>query len=153
MTNPRSGPLASGPLYSCFLEYNQSNKSAVPVTGQMRTLHRFDEAMKDRNASSDTEYPALPFDQARQTLATHLVASNLKAPPIAKTHVLMTRAAAIGLMRLAQQASRTRGFWAFAFVVHGRLLHPLDETIDHLLLAGLLEGDGELVAVDLDHAR
>jgi uncharacterized protein YfaP (DUF2135 family) len=50
----------------------------------MRTLHRFDEAMKDRNTSSDTEYPALPFDQARQTLATHLVASNLKAPAILK---------------------------------------------------------------------
>src|SRR5437899_9316109 len=29
--------------------------------------------------------------------------------------------------------------------------HPLHETIDHLLLAGLLEGDGELVAVDLHH--
>ena len=43
------------------------------------------------------------------------------------------------------------GFWAFAFVVHKRLLHPLDETIDHLLLAGLLKRDGELVAVDLHH--
>src|SRR6267378_2578273 len=27
---------------------------------------------------------------------------------------------------------------------------PLDETVDDLLLAGLLEGDGEFVAVDLD---
>src|SRR4249920_2385735 len=27
---------------------------------------------------------------------------------------------------------------------------PLDETIHHLLLAGFLEGDRELVAVDLD---
>ena len=27
---------------------------------------------------------------------------------------------------------------------------PLDKTVDHLLLAGLVEGDGELVAVDLD---
>src|SRR5882757_6327019 len=30
-------------------------------------------------------------------------------------------------------------------------LSPLHKTIDHLLLAGLLEGNGELVAVDLDH--
>src|SRR3954453_17813964 len=30
-------------------------------------------------------------------------------------------------------------------------LHPLDETIDHLLLAGLLERDRQLVAVDLHH--
>src|ERR1700757_3773912 len=29
-------------------------------------------------------------------------------------------------------------------------LGPLDKTIHHLLLAGLVEGDGELVAVDLD---
>src|SRR5262245_6995803 len=29
------------------------------------------------------------------------------------------------------------------------LSHPLHKTVDHLLLAGLLEGDGELVAVDL----
>src|SRR5450759_4359199 len=28
---------------------------------------------------------------------------------------------------------------------------PLDKTIDHFLLAGLLEGDRELVAVDLHH--
>src|SRR5664279_4835390 len=35
--------------------------------------------------------------------------------------------------------------------VGGGLLHPLHKTIDHLLLAGLLEGDGELVAVDLHH--
>src|SRR4029077_1476915 len=27
---------------------------------------------------------------------------------------------------------------------------PLDKAVDHLLLAGLVEGDGELVAVDLD---
>src|SRR5665647_2491755 len=32
-----------------------------------------------------------------------------------------------------------------------RGLNPLHETIDDLLLAGLLEGDGELVAVDLHH--
>jgi hypothetical protein len=31
------------------------------------------------------------------------------------------------------------------------VLRPLDKTIDHLLLAGLLERDGELVAVDLHH--
>src|SRR3954451_15663130 len=30
-------------------------------------------------------------------------------------------------------------------------LHPLHETIDHLLLAGLLERDRQLVAVDLHH--
>jgi hypothetical protein len=102
--------------------------------------------MKHGNASSGAGYPALASDQAGQTLATHLVASNLKAPPIAKTHVLVTRAAAIGLMRLAQEAARTRGFWAFAFVVHKRLLHPLHKTIDHLLLAGHLGRDGELVA-------
>jgi hypothetical protein len=71
--------------------------------------------MKHRNASSGAGYPALAFDQAGQTLATHLVASNLKAPPIAKTHVLVTRAAAIGHVRLAQEASRAR-----AFVIHGR---------------------------------
>src|SRR4051812_36162269 len=29
--------------------------------------------------------------------------------------------------------------------------HPLHKTVDHLFLAGLLEGDGELVAVDLHH--
>src|ERR1700744_2577992 len=29
--------------------------------------------------------------------------------------------------------------------------HPLHETVDHLFLAGFLEGDGELVAVDLHH--
>src|ERR1700730_10329518 len=32
-----------------------------------------------------------------------------------------------------------------------QMLDPLHETIDHLFLAGLLEGDGELVAVDLHH--
>jgi hypothetical protein len=32
-----------------------------------------------------------------------------------------------------------------------RILHPLDETIDHLLLAGLLERDGELFVVNLYH--
>ncbi len=31
------------------------------------------------------------------------------------------------------------------------MLDPLHETIDHLLLAGLFEGDRELVAVDLHH--
>src|SRR5579864_2786073 len=31
-----------------------------------------------------------------------------------------------------------------------RLSRPLDKTVDHLLLAGFVEGDGELVAVDLD---
>src|SRR5690349_10757611 len=31
------------------------------------------------------------------------------------------------------------------------LSHPLHKTVDHLLLAGLVEGDGELVAVDLHH--
>src|SRR6187431_3234216 len=30
-------------------------------------------------------------------------------------------------------------------------LHPLDETIDHLLLAGLFERDRQLVAIDLHH--
>src|SRR5882762_10374311 len=30
-------------------------------------------------------------------------------------------------------------------------LYPLHKTIDHLLLPGLFEGDGELVAVDLHH--
>src|SRR5438105_3736865 len=30
-------------------------------------------------------------------------------------------------------------------------LRPLHETIDHLLLAGFLERDGELVAVDFHH--
>jgi hypothetical protein len=91
VTNPRSGPFASGPLYSCFLECNQSNKSAVPVTGQRRRLHCFDEAMKHRNASSGAGYPVLASDQAGQTLATHLVASNLKAPPTLKalTRVLL----------------------------------------------------------------
>src|SRR5258708_22082386 len=29
--------------------------------------------------------------------------------------------------------------------------NPLHETIDHLFLAGLFKGDGELVAVDLHH--
>jgi hypothetical protein len=33
-------------------------------------------------------------------------------------------------------------------VAQARNSGPLDETVDHLLLAGLLEGDGELVAVD-----
>src|ERR1700744_4408468 len=28
--------------------------------------------------------------------------------------------------------------------------HRLDKPVDHLLLAGLVEGDGELVAIDLD---
>src|SRR5712675_1924211 len=32
-----------------------------------------------------------------------------------------------------------------------RFLHPLHETIHHALLAGLVELDGELVAVDRDH--
>jgi hypothetical protein len=31
------------------------------------------------------------------------------------------------------------------------VLHPLDKTIDHLLLAGLFKDNGELVAVDLHH--
>src|SRR5436305_350827 len=29
--------------------------------------------------------------------------------------------------------------------------HPLHKTVDHLFLAGLLERDGELVAIDLHH--
>jgi hypothetical protein len=33
-------------------------------------------------------------------------------------------------------------------VAQARNSGPLDETVDHFLLAGLLESDGELVAVD-----
>src|SRR5882757_3430211 len=86
-----------------------------------------------------------------QALATNLIASSFKTPAIAKTHIFMARAAAIGLMWLAQQAPCARRFGAFAFMVHGRCSHPLHETVDHLFLAGLFERDGELVAVDLDH--
>ena len=72
-------------------------------------------------------------------------------PAISKTHLLITRAASVRLMWLAHKAPGARGFGTFAFVVHALLLRPLHETIDHLFLAGLFEGDGKLVAVDLHH--
>jgi hypothetical protein len=54
-----------------------------------------------------------------QSFATHLIAPGFKTPAIAKAHFLMRRTTPIGLVRLAQKASRTRGFRTFALVVHG----------------------------------
>jgi hypothetical protein len=56
-----------------------------------------------------------------QAFATHLIAPGFKPPAIAKAHFLVSRTTSIGLVRLAQQASSTRGFRTFAFVVHGFL--------------------------------
>src|SRR6202011_1836099 len=86
-----------------------------------------------------------------QAFAAHLISSDFKTPAIPKTHVLMSWTASIGLMWLAHEATRACGFGAFAFMIHASSLHPLDKTIDHLLLAGLFKDDGELVAVDLHH--
>jgi hypothetical protein len=54
-----------------------------------------------------------------QSFAAHLIAPGFKMAAVAKPHLFMSRAAAIRLMRLAQQATCTRGFGAFAFVIHG----------------------------------
>jgi hypothetical protein len=54
-----------------------------------------------------------------EPFATHLIAPGFKPPTIAKAHFLVSRATSIGFMRLTQKASRTRGFRAFALVVHG----------------------------------
>src|SRR5947209_3248352 len=56
-----------------------------------------------------------------QPLATHLIAPGLKPSAIAKAHFLVRRTTSVGLVRLAQKASRTRGFRTFALVVHGFL--------------------------------
>ena len=89
--------------------------------------------------------------QIDQALAAHLIAPSFETPAISKAHLLVTRAASIGLVWFAQEAPGARGFGTFAFVVHTRLLHPLHETIDHLFLPGFFERDGEFVAVDLHH--
>src|SRR4030067_377765 len=39
----------------------------------------------------------------------------------------------------------------FVLTGKGVFSHPLDEAVDHLFLPGLVEIDGELVAVDLHH--
>src|SRR4051794_6221131 len=56
-----------------------------------------------------------------QSFAAHLIAPGFKTPAIAKAHFLVSGTASVGLVRLAQQASRTRGFRTFALVVHGFL--------------------------------
>jgi hypothetical protein len=66
---------------------------------------------------------SLTFVRGRQTLTAHLISPDFKAPAIPKAHVFMPRAAAIGLVRFAQEAARTRGFWAFALMVHGRVFY------------------------------
>ena len=53
-----------------------------------------------------------------QPFATHLVTPGFKTPAIAEAHFLVRRTTSVGLMRLAQKASRTRGFRTFALVVH-----------------------------------
>jgi hypothetical protein len=47
-----------------------------------------------------------------------LIAPGFKTPAIAKVHFLMSRTTSIGFVRLAQKASGTRRFRAFAFAVH-----------------------------------
>jgi hypothetical protein len=47
-----------------------------------------------------------------QPFAPHLIAPGFKTPAIAKAHFLTRGTASIGLMRLAEKASRTRGFRA-----------------------------------------
>jgi hypothetical protein len=48
-----------------------------------------------------------------------LITPGFKTPAIAKAHFFMSRTKSIGLVRLAQKASGTRGFRTFALVVHG----------------------------------
>jgi hypothetical protein len=57
----------------------------------------------------------------RQTFAAQLLAAALVAPTIAMLHVLVIGAAAIRLMRLAEQAAGAGALRTFAFVVHGDL--------------------------------
>src|SRR3982074_116454 len=71
-----------------------------------------------------------------QAFASHLVAPAFKAPAVSKAHSLMSRAASIGLMRLAQETPRARGFRTFAFVIHDGSLHPLHKIIDRLFYGG-----------------
>jgi hypothetical protein len=47
-----------------------------------------------------------------------LFSASLKTSTVAKRHILVTRAPAIGLVRLAQQAAGPGGLRAFALVVH-----------------------------------
>ena len=103
----------------------------------------------DRNAGGIPQWWNLLC--CNEAFAAHLFSACLKTPTVSKLHILMTRAAAIGLVRLAQQTARAGGLRAFAFVIHEVNSNPLDETIDHLLLAGLLERNCQLVAVDLHH--
>ena len=56
-----------------------------------------------------------------QTLAAQLIAAALIAPTIAVLHVLVIGAAAVGFVRLAEQAAGAGALWTFALVVHGDL--------------------------------
>jgi hypothetical protein len=47
-----------------------------------------------------------------------LFSANLETSTVSKSHILMTWAAAIGLVQLAQQAAGPGGLQAFALVVH-----------------------------------
>ncbi len=58
--------------------------------------------------------------QSDDTLATHLIAPSFETPAISEAHVLICRAASIGLVRLAQETARARGFGTLAFVIHAR---------------------------------
>ncbi|CAD5246937.1 hypothetical protein BOS5A_110101 [Bosea sp. EC-HK365B] len=56
-----------------------------------------------------------------ETFAAQLFAAAFVAPTIAVLHVLVIGAAAIRLVRLAEQAAGAGTLRAFAFVVHGDL--------------------------------
>jgi hypothetical protein len=71
----------------------------------------------------------------------HLFSASLETPTVSKPHILMTRAAAVGLVRLAQQTARAGGLRAFAFVIHEV---SVDSVVLLSHLACLREG-GELI--------
>jgi hypothetical protein len=82
-------------------------------------LHRV--RVQDVDARHEAEHDGC--ESARgETFAAQLVAAALVAPTIAVPHVLVIGAAAIRLVRLAEQAAGAGALRAFAFVVHGDLL-------------------------------
>src|SRR5882757_7073805 len=95
--------------------------SAHGQTLHLLRLHKGGRYRSEADISADLWVRALVRRSSVQPFATHLIAPGFKTPAIAKAHFLVSRTTSVGLMRLAQKASGTRGFRAFALVVHGFL--------------------------------
>src|SRR4029453_1559168 len=70
----------------------------------------------DRNAREVPQWWNLLC--ANEAYAMHLFSASLETSTVSEPHILMTRAAAIGLVRLAQHTPRAGGLRAFCLVIH-----------------------------------